>query len=247
MSAAARLAYLPWQLRDSAVKALAPALIFALMASPTLMAMRASQPSIDFRTHPSGIALAASLFQNMAVFSIWIGGLLVMSEIVAMDRDRQYYRFLFSKPVVPWQLYLQRFVVGLVAFVAVYALVPVVFSALVTPVPVGHTVIAVALMGVLLGGMMTLVSALTRRDGFGTVIVYLITSVLQSASRADALADWMDPIARALPPVVKYADARTLLLQGVMPEAEVLWHIGLYGAGMAAVGLYLVKRLPLAR
>jgi ABC-type polysaccharide/polyol phosphate export permease len=247
MSAAGRLAYLPWQLRDSAVKALAPALVFALMASPTLLSMRASQPGIDFSTDPAGIQLAATVFQNFAVFSIWIGGLLVMSDIVALDRDRQFYRFLFSKPVVPWQLYLQRFIVGLVAFVAIYALVPVIYSAVVTPVPIAHTVIAVALMGVLLGGLMTLVSALTRRDGFGTVIVYMVTSVLQSASKADALADWMDPIARALPPVAKYADARTLLLQGVMPEAEVLWHIGLYGAGLAAVGLFLVKRLPLAR
>jgi hypothetical protein len=247
MNSAGRLAYFPWQLRDTAVKALAPALVFALMVTPTLMAMRSQQPDVDLRTDPAGIELGLSVFQNMAVFSIWIGGMIMMTDVVAMDRDRQFYRFLFSKPVVPWQFYLQRFVIGLVALVAVYALVPVIYSAMVTPVPIGHTLLAVGLMGLLLGGMATFVGSLTRRDGFATVLLYMVTSVLQSASQADALADWLDPVVRMLPPVVKFAAARTLLLQGVMPEPEVLWHVGLYGAGLAALGLFLVKRLPLAR
>jgi ABC-type polysaccharide/polyol phosphate export permease len=247
MSGAARLAYLPWQVRDTVVKALAPALVFALMASPTLMAMRAQQPELDLSTDPAGIQLATAVFQNMAVLSIWLGGLLMMTDVIATDRDRQFYRFLFAKPVVPWRFYLQRFVVGLAAFVGVYALVPALYSWLVSPVPIAHTLLAVGLMGLLIGGIATLVGALTRRDAFVTVIVYMVTSVLQGASEADALADWMDPIVELLPPIAKFTAARAMLLQGLMPDAEVLWHVGLYGAGLVALGLFLVKRLPLAR
>jgi ABC-type polysaccharide/polyol phosphate export permease len=102
-------------------------------------------------------------------------------------------------------------------------------------------------MGLLIGGIATVVGALTRRDGFVTVIVYMVTSVLQGASEADALADWMDPIVELLPPIAKFTAARAMLLQGLMPDAEVLWHVGLCGAGLVALGLFLVKRLPLAR
>jgi len=247
MNRAALTAYAPWQLRDSAVKALAPALVFALMASPTLMAMRASQPNVDFANDPAAIELAKSVFQNMASFTLWIGGLMVMTDSIALDRDRQFYRFLFAQPITPWQFYLQRFLIGLTAFVAVYALVPVIYSWQITAVPVSETLLAAALMALLFGGLATVVGALTRRDGFGTALAYMITGFLQDASRANVLADWMDPVVRWLPPVAKFAEARTLLLRGTMPEAEVLWHIGLYGAALVALGLLLVKRLPLAR
>lgn len=247
MNRAALAAYAPWQLRDSVVKALAPAFVFALLASPTLMAVRASQPNVDFATDPTAMELAASVFQNMASFSLWIGGLMVMTETVALDRDRQFYRFLFAQPITPWQFYLQRFAIGLAAFVGVYAAVPLIYSWRVTPVPFGETMLAAVLMALLLGGIATVVAALTRRDGFVTALAYMITGFLQDASRANVLADWMDPVVRWLPPVAKFVEARGLLLRGTMPEADVLWHVGLYGAGLVALGLVLVKRLPLAR
>lgn len=247
MSGAGRVAYLPWQFRDSGVKALAPALVFALLASPTLLAVRGSRADVDFRTDPQAIEVAVTVFQNMGGLALWIGGLMLMTDIIALDRDRQFYRFLFAQPVTPWKFYLQRFLVGLVAFVAVYAMVPLVYSAVVTPVSVGHTMLATALMALLLGGMATLVGSLTRRDAFGTAFAYMVIGFLQDASRADVLADWLDPVVRLLPPVSKFAAVRGQLLMGTMPEAAALWHIGLYGAGLVALGLLLVKRLPLAR
>jgi hypothetical protein len=245
MNRAAMLAYLPWHLRDAALKAAAPAVIFAIVVIPVLLAM-GGDGMADFRSGDAR-SMARGVFLGTASFTIWFGGLIVMSETIAIDRDRQYYRFLFANAVVPWQLYLQRFAVGLVAFVAIYALVPTLYSWRVTEVPIATTILAAALSAFFIGGMVAVTAALTRRDAIVAAVAYGVTNGLQSASNQDALVDWLDPVVRALPPVASFVDVREGLLQGIMPAAGVLWHIGLYGAGMLALGLYLVKRLPLAR
>ena len=170
-----------------------------------------------------------------------------MNQVVALDREKQHFRFLLAHPVAAWEYYLQRFAVGLVLFVAAIALVPLTFSALVSDVPVIALMKAAALEGLLVGALATLCGVLVNKDGLALIGVFLLSKILQDLDKVDQLASWIEPIARGLPPIALEGEIRQQLLSGTAVASGDLLHVVAYAIGMLAVALFLVKRLPLAR
>lgn len=240
------LAYAAWHLRDSLLRALAPIGLWLSLSGVGLGLMIRSSGLEAVRSGPLQIPATAAYQQGLTL-ALTLGALILASGYVAQDRAQGHVRFLFSAPVVAWQFYLARFVIGLVCFVAATALIPVGFSLLIFPVAVAPVVASAALYGLLLGALAYLAGALTRRDGAVVIGVTLLASVLQPFARTDQLPGWLDVIATALPPLKAADDVRTAWMSGAAPVTQDLVLALGYALAMLVVSLLIIRRAPLVR
>ncbi len=241
------VAYLPWQARDSIVRALVSPLMFLLLASGPLWAFVQANPHVSLDDQGSGTAFALTIYANFAGLAVTLGALAVVNQVAALDRDRQYFRFYFAHQVAPWMFYLQRFVVAALLFLAVFALVPLGFGLAVTDVPVLPALRSAGLYALLLGSLSMLCGALTRRDGLALIAVFLGTSVLQQVDRTGGLNAVLHALAVALPPFDLAAGARNAWLAGRPAEWAHVARVVAYSAGMLIASLAVIKRFPLVR
>jgi len=240
-------AYLPWHARDSAGRALLAPAIFLLTAVAPIWAFMSSNPEISFRDAGAAQDFARSLYNTFLPMGTVLGAVVMMNQVPALDRERQYFRFLFAHQVTPWRFYLQRYLVAFALFLAGVAVIPLGFSALVTDVAFLPTMYSAALFGLLVGTLMCLCGALTQRDGLALIVVYLGTSVLQQIERAEALPGWLEPVVAALPPFDVAGTLRTAWLTGGPYDTGDLVHVVAYSAALLVVALVAIKRFPLVR
>lgn len=242
-----QLAYLPWQARDLLVRALAPLLVFAVVGGLPMFFWLREQEVIDLVNNGQQADFVRGVFESVSGLAIVLGAFLFMSQSVALDRDRQYLRFLFSQPVAPHLFYLQRFLVGLVLFLAVYAPVPLIIDGFLVDVATGGTLAAMAIALTLVGGLTVLAGAISHRDGLVVILVYIVSRTMQQLSEQDLIADWLDPVVAALPPIQVMSSLNQALIAGASWEWSAVFHSVGYGLGMLAVGLYIIRRAPLVR
>jgi hypothetical protein len=79
------------------------------------------------------------------------------------------------------------------------------------------------------------------------IITIDLTHEMPDLAKAAALASGLEPIARALPPLERLAALRGDWMRGIRGDSGDVLYVVIYGAGMLALSLFLVKRLPLAR
>jgi len=240
------LAYIPWHARDALPRAIAPLLIaFGIIGIPVWAFVGGNaQVSVS---DPRGADLAMQIYNGGLPLVLGIGAIILMNQVVALDREKQHYRFLLAHPVAAWEYYLQRFIVGLVLFVAAAAVVPILFSALAVDVPIIPLMKTAALEGLLVGALATFCGVLVNKDGVALIITFLLAKILQDLDRVDQLTWWLEPVARGLPPIALSGEIRSQLLSNTAVAQGDLLHVIGYAVGMLAVALFLVKRLPLAR
>jgi hypothetical protein len=240
------LAYLPWHARDSVVKAISPLVIFLAIAGIPLGVFTASTGVPLFGGDERVAAMALSIWPQATGLAITIGAILVMSQVISLDREKQHVRFLFAHPVSPVAFYVQRFVVGVVMLVLAFAPVPLLFSRIVE-VPILATFYALLLQSLLIGGLCTLASVLTQRDGAWVIGVYLVSNVVQGISGGGGAPKWLETLAWALPPVQQANGFASAWLNGrtVAPE-ELVLVVG-YSLGMIATAFFLLRRAPHVR
>jgi hypothetical protein len=240
------MAYLPWHARDLSVKVFAPFLLFFVIAGIPL-ATFAGQTGIGLFSGAERVqAIAQSIWGSTASLCILIGSVLLMNGSFALDREKQHVRVLFAHQVPPELFYLQRFAVGLTMFAASFALIPVLYSQIVT-VPILGTLLALLLSAFFLGSMLLLIGAVTQKDGLVFIGTYLFASVLQAVTQGGAGPEWLRGVAWVLPPVrqvSKFADA---WIGGRTVEPQDLILVLGYGIGMLVSALVLIKRAPLVR
>lgn len=241
------LAYLPWQLREAAARAVGPVIIFAVLGGLPLWGMVAGNPEFDL-ANPQVQAIAQQMFQGNASLCIVIGGLLLMTRTVAQDRERQHVRILFAHPVPPALFYLQRYLLGLLCFLVLFVSVPLVYSWLAAPVPVLGTIKAAALLGALIGALGLLCAAITQKDGLVLLALLLISTTLHELRTSDVLPRWAELVTWALPPIGFGTDLVSLLLRDApLPDGNELMLVGGYTVGMLAAALFIIRRAPLVR
>lgn len=241
------LAYLPWHLREAAARAVGPVIIFAVLGGLPLWGMAAGNEEFVF-TDPQVQEVVRQMYQGNVSLCLVIGGLLLMTRTVALDRERQHVRVLFAHQVPPAMFYLQRYVVGLLLFVALFSIVPLTFSWLALPVPVLGTLKAAALLGALVGALGLLCAAITQRDGLVLLALLLISTTLHELRKADVLPGWAEAIAWALPPIGFGTDLGSLLLRdAALPSGNALVLVIGYTLGMLATALLVIRRAPLVR
>jgi hypothetical protein len=241
------LAYLPWQARDSALRAVVPVIIFAALAGLPLWGLKRSQVGVVFRD-PGGAQVAAlETYATVLGLAILLGALILMNQTVAVDRDRQHVRFLFAHQVSPWRFYLQRFLVSALLFTAFSALMPIGFSALFTEVATLPVLKTAAMYAVLVGGLGTLAAAITHRDGLIIILVLAGASLLQQLEAVSRIPAWLARVAVSLPPFHLAGEIRQAWLRGTEVATGDVAHVLAYGVGMLIAALVIIKRAPLVR
>lgn len=239
--------YLPWLVRDAVAW---PFRFFALAAVAVSLLvwrfaanMHVPKPG-QFRFNAQAAPEIASVAQLIQV-GVWNTGLTVailmtVGTIIGTDLERGYYRTWFSKPMSPMWFYLQRFLIG----AAIILVCPLMLGAGLA-LAVGGTGMTAALMGqialayLLVGSATTLLSRFTSKGYLLVFLLSIMQHMLENFTRGDYLPGWLLLIHRLLPPF-------QLLQPGVPPpQGGALWHLILYGAGMLALVLVLLRSRPL--
>lgn len=242
------LAYLPWQARDLAVRGSAPLGILLALGGLPIAAFLYQQGVVDLANDPRQAEFVRAVYQGVAPLTITLGAFLFMTSSLAMDRDKQHVRFLFSHQVNPVSYYLQRFVLGMLVFLALFSLGPLALEFLLGgDVQVLGTLAGYAISLVLIGGMTVLASSLTNRDGVLLILLYILVRSLQQLTAQDLLPDWMTPLVRGMPPLGTMSELTTALVQGNAVQTTDVVHVLGYGLGMLIAGLLVVRRAPLVR
>ena len=197
-------------------------------------------------------AMGGNLDQNMAdrllaavlVQVPFICAFIALNGIVSNDRKLGYYRFLFAKPVGIPAYYAQLFVIYLVGFLVVSAILLGLFSIFAHPVdPVGPLLFC-GLVFLSFGGIAFLISSLFRHDWPILAAVFLGSTILHSMWRFEEGIKRM--ILSVLPPVYKLPDMITQIVgERSLDTNSVLWLLG-YSAICFAGGLLVLKRRPFA-
>lgn len=241
------LAYIPWHARDGIVRALTSPLMFALLAGIPLATMTYDGSLASVATDPRMREFGTTLYLNVGSLAMTLGAVLQMSQVVALDRERQFFRFLFAHQVAPWTYYLQRFVVGVALFAALFTLVPIIYSQVVLPVNILGALRAAVLFGAFVGALALLCGAFTKRDGLALIVIYLTAASIQPSQVYVELPTWAQWFSKILPPVDAAASVRNAWMRGTDAVPADLWLTLGWTAGMLAAALFVIRRLPLAR
>ena len=142
--------YLRWHARDSLLRAFTPVILFAGMGGVPLWSFTRTVGLGAMDRPGDAQTLALQIYGNTMPLAMTLGAVLLATGIPATDREKQYFRFLFAKPIVAWAFYLQQFLVSLALFVAAMTLVPLGFTALVTAAPVLAVTQSALVFGLLL-------------------------------------------------------------------------------------------------
>ncbi|MCE9603031.1 MAG: ABC transporter permease [Gemmatimonadetes bacterium] len=239
--------YLRWHAQDTVLRALTPPILFLGLGGVPLWSF-ARTAGLDAMDRPGEAHdLALQIYGNTMPLTMTLGAVLLANGLHATDREKQYFRFLFSKPVVAWAFYLQQFVVALLLFAAAMTLVPLGFGAIVTAVPVLAVTKSAVLFALLYGSLVALCGSLVTKEGVVFIAVAATSMVLQQLGKAGFLPHWLALVAGALPPFLTADSLRGLWLAGQPVAAGDIMHVVGYSTAMLAAALLLVRRLPLAR
>lgn len=198
-----------WQVRDFAVER--GVWIAALGAALLALFWLNYDPSPEFLERMRAVDRAAWLagepqrFRRtiLSMFGIFgfVGTLIATHGIVARDRERGFYRFLFAKPVDMVAYYAQAFAVSAVGLMAITAgllgAAAVAFGRAVPLAPVG----VVATEFALLGGTVFLLSALWRFDFVLAALSWPVSLLAVGLADEQWGRAWARLATLALPPV----------------------------------------------
>ena len=237
--------YLRWQARDFVAERGAPLLIVAtLMAFPIVMGLRElrSATASSAQATISARYAVVALFAEFSLIAVLIG----INGVVSNDRVRGYYRFLFAKPVSIPRYYAQAYTVnGLGLLITALGVLGVIY-ALGYPVFPARVLFMVALVYVSLGGLGFFYSTLARFDWVLMGATWGVAQVLRAVypaneSRAGKVLDVI------LPPFHRLREVGQQLARGESADAGMLaWLLG-WGIACFMLGLFMLRRRPLAR
>lgn len=244
----AHWSYLRFHVRDFILgRGLAPIAFFVLFVGLPLWVMSRQDGGFAALREAPMSAVVEQLYRSNLKLIITLGTFLLVSGIVATDREKQHYRFLFSKPLSVPVYYGVRGLVFALCFVLLIGGIAALFSWLVLPVSIPAAMKAAAIYVALLGGLGFLASSLTNRDGLLVVVVFALSSILQQTEPSGQLPGWVAQVSHVLPPAVAADGLRSAILAGREVETDKLRLVLGYSAGMIAAALLLLRRLPIGR
>lgn len=254
MSRSRLMAYLPYQLRDYLLqRAALPVILVLLTVGIPLYGMNSTP---GFWATPQGRDFAIQLYKSTVTPFLPVGAFLAVSNVISADRQQGFGRFYFSKPVNVLGYYGQAYLLHGGVFIALFAIITLIFGSLTTPISVTGAVEAAALTFVVIAPLSLVFGALSRFDSGALVLTYLLASLTQQVvaqakavgpAALEALPKFLAPIAAILPPVQDMGAQRDLLYAGQALDTAALGHIFGYSAGALVLGVVLLRRLPLSR
>ena len=236
--------YAPWVLRDYLMQyGLATIIVMLLVGVATVapvMAMAGDAFVMGEVPNPAAGQLLVVMAERLA----FLGAFFATNGIIANDRKLGYYRFLFAKPVRPWQHYGATFLLYGLGLLVVTVLLALLWGWVVRPALSVELLLIVALMYVAYGGLGFLLSAAWRFDWLSLVSVILIANLAWWAWAAAE--GWRRWVLYLLPPVHRDDSVYALLgsLNPEIPWSSIAW-LGGYGLICFLLGLAVVHKRPL--
>ncbi|MGE5926460.1 MAG: hypothetical protein ACM357_03830 [Gemmatimonadota bacterium] len=225
MSGRMPLAYAHWELRDAARGPGAIILAIAVLAGFIMTRLPAVQ---TFTTEGAVRAIAGqSLFPLVLV---------VTAGMVSRDLNDGYYRAYFSRPVSPSLFYLQRWLIG---GCVLLLYIPLLTAA--TAVRTGDLGVPLwiagraALLYLVLGGTVLLLSTLIRRDWVVAAVLYVTEQILHAVHAAG---ETLGPLARAIYTVLPPFHVGAI--DGAPGSGEIWGAVG-YGVGLVLAALAVLR------
>ena len=226
--------YLPWMTLDLARSAgLAMALVGVLAAF-----LISSMTVVT-----SGTGGEATVFLGILDFAVTVFALLATAGIVSADFGLGYYRTLFARPVSPPLYYLQRWLLGGVLVLMATSVVGFAAAARIgAQLPIGRVLVQSALFYFLLGGLVLLLSTITRRDWIIAALVVAAHAGLGLARSLGAAATGAAAVLYTILPPFGLVDVGE-----PVPAGAELVHVVLYGLALVLAALTVIRLRPLAR
>ncbi|HZM26620.1 MAG TPA: hypothetical protein VFB89_04650 [Gemmatimonadales bacterium] len=226
--------YAGWMVRDFAA---GPAILMVVLSGLALLVVRNLQV-----VGPSGNADLAVCFVALDWTTMSLT-LVATAGLVSGDFSQGHQRTLFAKPLNPSLYYLQRWLIGGVAVgVATLPIAYAIASRFAVPV-IGLGFFArLALLYLVLGGLVFLLSTITRRDWLVAIVLIAWQAALGAAHSAGlAHGPLTEALIAILPPFQRIG------LRGPTPEFAGLVHALGYGALLLGAALAVLQWRPLAR
>jgi hypothetical protein len=239
--------YALWQLRDYAtgpmIWTILAVSVFGVFPLIMMKIHAANLPPME----GGGMPYRQGFEGLIAIFG-FLAPMLAIARLVSKDRSPGLTRFTFAKPVGVRHYYAQAWFVRAAAVMLVAALIGALVNQFIGEVPWVRGLAAVGIYFILIGGVGLLLSVLTKLDTGLLIGVYLIPDLLSQIIEAKpAWAWWAKPWLTVMPPMHRLDEIRrAILADTAFPQNDVI-HAVLYGAGCAALGLFLVRKLPLVR
>lgn len=242
------LRYAPWQLRDYLLdRGSATVLIGALLLFQTVLAANEGL-GVHWAEGLQGPERArlvlGAVFPNFAL----IGTVTAINGLIANDRKMGYYRFLFAQPIAPTLYYAQLFLIHGLGLLLATGVTLALFALAAPPPVIGGVVVQVAIIYITAGGIGFLLSALTHLDWLFLGAIWVLTVTLRDNMSWLANSPFRPfvPLVNVLPPTHRLSEAGDAIFAGgAPPAADVLWPLG-YGLLAFLLGLFILRRRPLA-
>ena len=230
--------YAWWQFRDFIRdRGIALLLVGFLVGFTVIGPFKAMGGTLDQR-------MADRLMAAILLQVPFICAFIALNGIISNDRKLGYFRFLFSKPVGIPAYYAQLFVIYLLGFLAVCAVLIGLFAIFAHPVAPLGPLLFCALVFLSFGGIAFLISSLFRHDWPILAAIFLGSSILHSMWKFDEGIKRM--VLAVLPPIYELPDMIPALVQdGSVDANSILWLLG-YSAICFVGGLIILKRRPFA-
>lgn len=175
---------------------------------------------------------------------VYLSALFATNGIVADDRKKGYFRFLFSKPVSPSRYYGQAFLVHWVGFVVVACAMGLLYGALVAPILTVALVLVTALMFLMYAGIAFALSAAARWDWLSLVAATVFANYvwLRFGESGSVLAKLL----YLTPPLHRTSEIYEAVAKGAPVNTGLLaWFAG-YGVVCYVIGLIVLRYRRLA-
>lgn len=246
--------YALWQFGDFGFNvAILMFILFALLGVMFQMSLNAQAVYFESRkmTMPLGAKLQSftmllSMFTTVAPF-------IAMSGVFATDRTNGYTRFLFAKPLSPVRFYAQSVAIRLVGYVVVGCLLLLWWGRYAPPEFSAKFVVDLVGAFFAIGGIIFLLSVVTRYDGLIAIVFVLISSIVwdkwEHATGLRRLVTYL------FPPIGKLSathawflglDSVGAIVAIPFPTKWFLWTSG-YGLACLVLGLVLLRRVSLTK
>lgn len=228
------LRYLPWMAWDVARGPGAGMAVVGVLAAFLITSMTVVT---------NGSGGEAAVFLAILDFAVTVFALLATAGIVSADFALGYYRTLFARPVSPPLYYLQRWILGGAAVLIVTGAVGFAAAGRIgADLPIGRVLVQSALFYLLLGGLVFLLSTVTRRDWLIAVVVVAAHAGLALARSLGAAASGAAAVLYAVLPPFGLVD-----VSEPVPVGADLLYVILYGIALVGAALSVIRLRPLAR
>lgn len=239
--------YVPYLLRDYVMQGGIAFLIIAFfLAGFPIIVESYSRPD-GWLGSGDAQELSTAVLRGVVPNLLFLGALLAVNAVVSNDRRLGYFRFLFAKPLSMSAYYLTAWAVRGAGFVALTALLATLWRFLVAPIAVGDVAAAAALEFAVLGGLGFFLSALVRQDWLMTAGVWVAANVAQAIVARSGWTGLRRTVAEVvIPPAEPLTGATNALLSGLPLPDGVLVHLLAFAAACLLLGIYVLRRRPLA-